>query len=80
MFARYCASLLVLLGLLSIHASYGHPIINEIMRLSLDGQTGAATSPQNFENRQAYTKRINQSQTSLLLLLELLKTINAQVQ
>ena len=75
MFRRYCVSLLVLHGLLSIHASYGHPIINQIMRLSLDGQTGAVTRSQNFENRLASTKRINQNQETLLLLLELLETM-----
>ena len=66
-------------GLLSIHASYAHPIINEIMRLSLDRPTGAVTRSQNFENRLASTKRINQSQASLLLLLELLDTMNTKV-
>ena len=80
MFRRYCVSLLVLHGLLSIHASYGHPIINQIMRLSLDGQTGAVTRSQNFENRLASTKRINQNQETLLLLLELLETMNTQVE
>ena len=80
MCGRYCVSLLVLHGLLSIHASYAHPIINEIMRLSLDRPTGAAvTRSQNFENRLASTKRINQSQASLLLLLELLDTMNTKV-
>ena len=79
MFGRYCVSVLTLYGLLTIHASYAHPIINEIMRLSLDRPTGAVTRSQNFENRLASTKRINQSQASLLLLLELLDTMNTKV-
>ena len=79
MFGRYCVSLLVLHGLLSIHASYANPIINEIMRLSLDRPTGAVTRSQNLENRLASTKRISQSQATLLLLFELLDTMNTQV-